>query len=59
MSTEHSSSLKRELLSIKEYLVRKAAVFSNLDKELLDNTENEESILYVLKAHSQIWHSFR
>ena len=38
------TSLKSELLSIKDCLVRKATGVSKLDEDILDNIENEEGI---------------
>ena len=40
----YNPSLKFELLSIREYLARKAAVISKLDEELVDNIEDENEI---------------
>lgn len=39
------ASLESELLSIKDYLVRKAAVVRQLYEADLDNTEDEEGII--------------
>ena len=41
---EYNSSFQSELLSIRECLVRKSAVISKLDEELLDNIEDENEI---------------
>ena len=41
---EYNPSLESELLPIRECLVRKAAVISKLDEELLDNIEDENEI---------------
>ena len=41
---EYNPSLKSELLSIRECLVRKAGVISKLNEELLDNIEDENEI---------------
>ena len=47
---EYNPSLKSELLSIRECLVRKAAFISKLDKELLDSTDNKNEIAEVINA---------
>ena len=39
---EYNPSLKGELLPVRECLVRKAAVISKLDEELLDNMEDKK-----------------
>ena len=47
---ERNPSLKGELLSIRECLVRKAAVISKLDEELLDNMEDKKEITKEIDA---------
>ena len=47
---EYNPSLKGELLSIRECLVRKAAVISKLDEELLDNMEDKKEITKEMDA---------
>ena len=47
---EYNPSLKSELLSIRECLVRKAVFISKLDKELLDSTDNKNEIAEVINA---------
>ena len=47
---EYNSFLKSELLSIRECLVRKAAVISKLDEELRDSIEDENEIAEEINA---------
>ena len=47
---EYNPSLESELLSIRECLVRKAAVISKLDEELLDSIEDENEIAKEINA---------
>ena len=47
---EYNPSLESELVSIRECLVRKAAVFSKLDEELLDNIEDKNKIAEEIDA---------
>ena len=48
--TKYNSSLESELLSIRECLVRKAAVISKLDEELRDSIEDENEIAEEINA---------
>ena len=41
---EYNPSYERKLLSLREFLVRKATVISKLDEELLDNIEDKNEI---------------
>ena len=47
---EYNPFLESELLSIRECLVRKAAVISKLDEELLDNIDDESKIAEEVDA---------
>ena len=47
---EYNPSLESELVSIRECLVRKVAVFSKLDEELLDNIEDKNKIAEEIDA---------
>ena len=47
---EYNPSLESELLSIRECLVRKAAVISKLDEELRDSIEDENEIAEEINA---------
>ena len=47
---EYNPSLESELLSIRECLVRKTAVISKLDEELLDSIKDENEIAEVINA---------
>ena len=47
---EYNPSLESELLSIRECLVRKAAVISKLGEELLDSIEDENEIAEEINA---------
>ena len=46
----YNPSLESELLSIRECLLKKAAVISKLDEELLDNAEDESEIAEKINA---------
>ena len=47
---KYNPSLESELLSIRECLVRKAAVISKLDEELFDSIEDENEIAEEINA---------
>ena len=47
---EYNLSLEKELLSVKECLVRKAAVISKLGEELFDNIEDENEMAEEIDA---------
>ena len=47
---EYNPSHERELLSLREFLVRKATVISKLDEELLDNIEVKNEIAEEIDA---------
>ena len=54
---EYKPSLKGELLPIRECLVRKAAVISKLDEELLDNMEDKKEIAKEIDAAEEFQNS--
>ena len=56
---EYNPSHERELLSLREFLVRKSTFISKLDEELLDNIEDENEIAEEIDAADEFQNLMR